>query len=109
MTNNLRNKNQCNYAIAYEPIFHNIFSLSSDPPMDTLPVVNANLRGGKKNRATMNTSLVCLLDSRLTDIVIKRKHTGTYGIRMRSTKVGHSTAAGTHYRIHDVKFPYYVL
>ena len=37
--NNLRNKNQCNDAISYEPEFDGKFSLSSGPYMDPLTVV----------------------------------------------------------------------
>ena len=48
VTNNVKNKNQCNDAIEYDPSFDSKFSLSSEPPMDPLPLVTVGLRGGKK-------------------------------------------------------------
>ena len=53
MTDNIKkNKNQHNYAIGNEPMFDNKFSLSSGNT-DPLLLVTVNLRGGKKQRATM--------------------------------------------------------
>ena len=53
VTNNLKNKDQCNASIDYEPKCYNEFSLPSDPTIYTLPLVTVILRGGMKNRATI--------------------------------------------------------
>ena len=70
VTNNIKNKDQCNDSIEYEPKFDNKFSLSSGTK-DPLPVVTFSLRGGKKHRANIIAGLTSLWDSRVTDIMIK--------------------------------------
>ena len=59
-TNNLNNKNKWNDSEAHKPKFDNKFSLSSGTLMDPLPAVTFRLRGGKKNRATINDRLTWL-------------------------------------------------
>ena len=59
-TNNLKNKDQCNDTISYEPKIYNKFSLSSGPLIYTLPVVTVIPSGGKKNRAIFIDGLTCL-------------------------------------------------
>ena len=49
-TDNIKNKNQFNDAIDYEPKFDNKFSLPSGLHMNPLPIVTFSLRGGKKTR-----------------------------------------------------------
>ena len=71
LTNNIKNKSKCDDAIEYEPIIDNKFSFYSGTN-DPLTVVTISLRGGKKHRETINSSLTCLWDSRATNSVIKR-------------------------------------
>ena len=71
MASDVKNKNQCNDAIEYEPKLDNKFSLSSGPNKDTLPVVTVRIRAGKKNRENIIAVLTCLWDSGATNIIIK--------------------------------------
>ena len=96
-------KYQCDYAIAYDQIFDNTFSLSSESSRDTLTVVTVSLRRGNKNRANITSGLTYLWDSGAAYITIKRKHTRTYESRMRSNKVEYSTASGPYCRTHNFK------
>ena len=70
VTNNIKNKYQCNDAIEYEPKYDNKSSLSSGTK-DPLTVVTVSLRGGKKHRETIIASLICLWGIRATVRVIK--------------------------------------
>ena len=53
----LKDKNKCNYAIAYDPKFDNKFSFYIGLPMEPFKLVTASLRGGKRNRATIIAKL----------------------------------------------------
>ena len=94
MTDNInKNKNEHNDPIEYEPRFDSKFILSSGTK-DPLPVVTVSLRRGKKQRAKIIAGLTCLWDSRATDVMIKRRHTKPYEIKIRSKKVKCSTDVG---------------
>ena len=80
-------KDQCNDAIAYEPEFDNTFSLYRDSIRYPLSVVTVTLIVGKKNRSNVIYVLTFLWDSGATDSMIKRKYTRPYEYRMRSNKV----------------------
>ena len=71
VTNNIKNKNQCDDTIEYEPIFDNKFGLSS-VTKDPLPVVTVSLKVVNKHRANIISGLTYLWDSRATDSLIKR-------------------------------------
>ena len=59
LTNDMNDKDQFNGAIEYEPKFDDKIILSSGTK-EPLSVVTFILRGGKKHRATIITSLTCL-------------------------------------------------
>ena len=63
VTKNIKVKDQCNDAIAYEPKFYNTFILYSESSKYYLPVVTVILIGWKKNRANINSRITCLWDS----------------------------------------------
>ena len=75
VTNNIKNKYQCNDAIEYDPKFG-----SKNP----LPVVTVSFLGDKKQRMDTISILTCLWDSRATDIIIIRQHYKPYEQKMRS-------------------------
>ena len=77
VNNNIKNKNQYDDAIEYDPKFDNKFSLFSGPNMDPLKLVTFSLRGGNKHRETIISGPTCLWYSRATAIIIKRQHTRT--------------------------------
>ena len=60
VTNNIKNKYQCNDAIYHQPKCDSKFSLSSDSNRYPLTVVTVTLGGGKKNRANIIFGLTCL-------------------------------------------------
>ena len=92
MTDNIKkNKNQHDGIIEYEPKFDNKFILSSGTK-DPLPVVTVSLNRGKKQRATIITSLTCLWDIGATNSVIKIRHTKPYKRKISPNKVEYSTA-----------------
>ena len=62
VTNNIKNKNQCDEKTEHDPIFDNEFSLSSGFKYH-LPVVIVSLRGCKKHRATLISGITCMWDS----------------------------------------------
>ena len=103
MTNNTRNKNQCDDAIEYEPIFDSKFSLSSGPNRHPLSVVTVSLKGGRKYRAFIIYGLKCLWDSGSTAIIIKRRKTKPYKCTMLPNKVEYSTSIGPYCTVHNVK------
>ena len=105
MKNNIKNKDQCNDAIGYDPNFDNKFSLSS-VTNEPLTIVTVSLRGGKNHRATIIAGLTCLWDSRSTYRRIKSQHTKPYEHRMLSNNVEYSTDAGLYCTTHDVKVPF---
>ena len=108
MNNNINIKYQCNYTIAYDQNFDNRFILSSGFNRDILPIVTVALRGGKKNRAGIISSLICLWDIRATNIVINRKHTRPCERIIRSNKADCITEAGPYCTTHDIKVPFYI-
>ena len=61
-------------------------SLYSDTK-DPLPMVTVRLWEGKKNRATIIDGLKSLWDSRVTESMIKSRHTKPYRRNMCSNKV----------------------
>ena len=104
-TNNVKDKDQCNYAIECEPKCYHKFSLSSGTK-DTLTVVTASLRVGKKHRETIIYGITCLWDSGSTNIMIKRRHAKPYKRNMRYNKVDLVTAIGPYCTPHYVKVPF---
>ena len=88
VTDNLNNyNNQVNESINSDPTFDNSsFNLSS-VTSDPLPVVTVSLRGGKKHRENIVPGLMCLLDIRATDSMIKIRHTNNYERKMRSNRL----------------------
>ena len=74
VTNNIKNINQYDDAIEYDPKLDGKFSLSSGTNRDLLTVVTVSLRGGKKHRETIIYGLTCIWDSVYTKIMIKRQH-----------------------------------
>ena len=87
MTDNVqKNKNQHNDSIEHELNFDNKFRLSGRNK-DLLPVVTVILRGGKKQRATIISSLTCLWDSGYNNIMIHIKHTKHYDFRIGYNKL----------------------
>ena len=86
VTSNVKNKNQCDGTIEYDPEIDNKFSLSSGNK-DHLKVVTVSLRGGKKHRATIISILICMWDNGANGSKIKRRHTKTYKHKMRSNKM----------------------
>ena len=101
--NNIKtNNNQRNEAIKNYPKFDNIFSLSIGIKY-SLPVVNVNLRGGKKQRENIISGLTCLWDSGATYSMIKRKHAEYYERKMRYNEVEYSISSGLYCATHDVK------
>ena len=107
MTNNIKNKDQHNDAIEYDPKFDSKFSLSSGTK-DPLPEVNVSLLGGKKHRVTIIDVLTCLWDSVSNNITIKRLHTKPYGRNMNSNKVECSTSSGQYCTTHDIKMTFFM-
>ena len=103
----MKNKNQHNYAIEYEPKFYSTFSLSSGTKVP-LPVLTVSLRGGKKQKAISFSVRTCLWDIGATDTMIKRQYTNPYDCKRRSNKVEYSTVAGPYCMTHDVKVPLFV-
>ena len=108
VTYNIKNKDQCSYAIYYELKFDNKFSLSSGPPMDLLSVLTFSLIVSKKNRAEIISGLTCLWYIRANNRVIKRKHNKLYERRMHSNMVEYSTAKGFYFMTHDFKVPFFM-
>ena len=102
--NNNKNKDQTNDAIEYEQNFDCTFILSSGTK-DPLPVITVSLRGGKKYRSTIITSLTCIWVSRATYIMIKSRHTKPYKHNMRSNNVECITYVGPYCIAHQVKAP----
>ena len=72
VTNNIKNKYQCNDAIEYETKFYNRFSLSNGYKYPRT-LVTVSLQGGKKHRATIIYGLTCLLGSGATNSMFKRQ------------------------------------
>ena len=109
VTNNIKNKYQCNNAIDYETKFGNKLSLSSGSNRDNMKIVTVSLRGVNKNRANIIASLTCLYDSRLTDRIIRMKQTMLYDHNISSNNLHYSTATGPYCMKHDVKVQFCML
>ena len=62
VTNKIKNKDQQNDIIVYQPGFDSKFILSRSTK-DPLPVVTVSIQLGKKRRATIISSLKCLRGS----------------------------------------------
>ena len=88
-----------------EPIFDNIFNLSSRTK-DPLPLVTISLREEKKHRATNVAGLKCLWDSGSANNMIKIRKTKYYERKMRFNKAEYFTAAGLYCTTHDNKVPF---
>ena len=106
MTNNIKNKNQYDDAIEYEPKLDNIFYLYSGPNRDPLTVVTLRLGGGKTHRATIVASLTCIRYSVFTNSMIKRQKINPKRARYVPKKCGtvisqgcivHCTASRCHF------------
>ena len=70
VTNNIKNKNQCDDAIEYNPKFDNVFSVSSEPNRYPLPAATVSLRGGNKKIPTLIDGLTYMWDSGSTNRMI---------------------------------------
>ena len=76
--------------------------------MYPLALLTVSLKGDKKNRETIMSSLSCLWDSRATNSMIDTKNIdiGLYGCNIHSNKVEYITATGLYSTTHDVKLPF---
>ena len=83
--NTRKNKNHHRDAIENDPNFDSKFSLYRGIK-DPLPVVNASLRGGKKQMEMMISVSTCLWGSGATNSMIKIKYTRKYKCIIRSNK-----------------------
>ena len=102
VTNNINNKNQCNYTIEYDPKFDSKSSLSSGTK-DPLPVVSVSILGDKKKRVTIISSLPSMFYIRSTNCMIKSQHTKPYKFKMHSNNVEYRTCTGKYCTTHDFK------
>ena len=107
VSNNIKNKDQCNDAIYYKPEFDGKFSLSRGNK-DPLWVVNFSLREDKKNKTTIISGLTCLWDIRDTNSMINWRHTKPYKLKMCSNKLEYSTATGQYFTTRDGKVPLFM-
>ena len=107
VTNNIKNKYQCNDAIEYVMNLNNEFCLSSGTK-DPRTVLTVSLRGGNKHRETIISGLTCMWDSGATGRIIKSLNTKNYERKMCSNKVEYITAIGPYCTTHDVKVQFWM-
>ena len=108
MIDNIKEYKQVNYAFDNEMKFDSSYSLADIPIKHPQLIVTISLRGGKKSRKILFSGITYIRHTRLSTIMINRKHIKHHTCKLISNEVNYSTVTGLHYTMHDVKAPFII-